>query len=577
MENETDEIRFFRKTDCELNGDNLKFYIDGELQQEWSGQLNWRELVFPVTQGEHTFTWTYEKNASGTNGADHVWLDDILFPVRHINFSCNAGANQNICLEEEAHLQAESIGYESLLWTTNGDGSFDHNDILNPIYTPGQQDLENKTVTLTLTATNEAGETLSDNVIVNFHEAASIEMETEGEICEGESINLSAITHEAGFTTWSTNGDGSFSNLASIETIYTPGEQDIANGSVTLTLTTISPYGCGDASQDFLLTIHPLQHTEFDMATCGAYLWNGVEYSEAGDYIQVLQSVYGCDSTVVMHLSLVDSYNTESEVTACSSYVWAGETLVESGIYEHTFTSIHGCDSTVVMHLTIAEPSHVNFTIEDCDSYNWNNNTYTQSGEYMEYFINTMGCDSSVTLHLNLNYTPAIGSVNGDSEVDVRLTPNSTYTALNEEELTLADYTWSIEPQEAGSIESNSSHANVTWSDTFRGDAVINVKAENECGLSEKSLTVKVKNSTDIDEYSITAKLYPNPTDGVVTVEAQSLQRLTVINALGQTVYDLETEGDSAQIEMARFGTGTFLIRIQTENGVAMRRVNVVK
>ena len=577
VENETDEIRFFRKTDCELNGDNLKFYIDGELQQAWSGQLNWREFVFPVTQGEHTFTWTYEKNASGTNGADHVWLDDILFPVRHINFSCNAGANLNICLEEDAHLQAESIGYESLLWTTNGDGSFDHNDILNPIYTPGQQDLENKTVTLTLTATNEAGETLSDNVVVNFHEAASIEMETEGEICEGESINLSAITHEAGFTTWSTNGDGSFSNLASIETIYTPGEQDIANGSVTLTLTTISPYGCGDASQDFLLTIHPLQHTEFDMATCGAYSWNGVEYSEAGDYIQVLQSVYGCDSTVVMHLSLVDSYNTESEVTACSSYVWAGETLVESGIYEHTFTSIHGCDSTVVMHLTITEPSFVNFTVEACDSYNWNNNTYTQSGEYIEYFINTMGCDSIVTLHLTLNYTPVIGSVNGDSEVDVRLTPNSTYTALNEEELTLADYTWSIEPQEAGSIEANNSHANVTWSDTFRGDAVINVKAENECGLSEKSLTVKVKNSTDIDEYCITAKLYPNPTDGIVTVEAQSLQRLTVINALGQTVYDRETEGDSTQIEMARFGTGTFLIRIQTENGVAMRRVNVVK
>jgi len=280
---------------------------------------------------------------------------------------------------------------------------------------------------------------------------------------------------------------------------------------------------------------------------------------------------------VVMHLSLVDSYNTESEVTACSSYVWAGETLVESGIYEHTFTSIHGCDSTVVMHLTIAEPSFVEFTVEDCDSYNWNNTTYTQSGEYVEYFINTMGCDSIVTLHLTLNYTPAIGSVNGDSEVDVRLTPNSTYTALNEEELTLADYTWSIEPQEAGSIEANNSHANVTWSDTFRGDAVINVKAENECGLSEKSLTVKVKNSTDIDEYSITAKLYPNPTDGIVTVEAQSLQRLTVINAIGQTVYDRETEGDSTQIEMARFGTGTFLIRIQTENGVAMRRVNVVK
>ena len=73
-------------------------------------------------------------------------------------------------------------------------------------------------------------------------------METEGEICEGESISLNAITHEAGFTAWTTDGDGSFESLASLETSYTPGEQDIANGSVTLTLTAYSPYGCGDAT-----------------------------------------------------------------------------------------------------------------------------------------------------------------------------------------------------------------------------------------------------------------------------------------------------------------------------------------
>ena len=78
---------------------------------------------------------------------------------------------------------------------------------MNPIYTPGEQDLVTKIVTLTLTATNEAGETLSDDVVLYFHEAASIEMETEGEICEGESISLSAITQEAGFTSWATNGD----------------------------------------------------------------------------------------------------------------------------------------------------------------------------------------------------------------------------------------------------------------------------------------------------------------------------------------------------------------------------------
>ena len=97
------------------------------------------------------------------------------------------------------------------------------------------------------------------------------------------------------------------------------------------------------------------------------------------------------------------------------------------------------------------------------------------------------------------------------------------------------------------------------------------------CGQDEGSLTINVKNSTDLDEYGIMAKIYPNPTNGLVTIEAQSLQRLTVMNALGQIVYDREVEGDKAQIEMAQFGVGTYLIRIYTENGVATKRVNVMQ
>jgi len=573
VENPNDEIRFCRRTDCDSH-DNLKFYIDGVEMQLWSGNLNWREMVFTVTQGEHTFTWAYEKDGSGTSGADHAWLDDILFPVRHIDFACNAGADQNIC-QVPAQLESDVIGYESLLWTTSGDGEFDHNDILNPIYTPGEQDLVHKTVTLTLTATNEEGETLSDDVVINFHEAASILMETEGEICEGESIDLTATTHEASFSVWSTSGDGIFSNPANLETTYTPGEQDIANGIVTLTLSALSPYGCGDATQDFILTIHPLLHTEFDMASCGSYTWNGIEYNEAGDYEQTLQSIYGCDSTVVMHLTLIDSYNIEIEETACDSYEWAGETFTLSGTYEHVFTSMHGCDSTVVMHLTVNYSSQVEMIVEACENFTWNDITYTESGDYEQTFVNALACDSIVVMHLTIDTAPVLEALSGDNEVDVRLIPVSTYTTEAGPASTV--YTWNIEPQDAGTFTSDNNQVTVTWSDTYKGEAIISVKAENDCGLSELALTVNVTNSTDIDEFGIEAKLYPNPTNGLVTIEAQSLQRLTVMNALGQIVYDHEVEGDKAQIQMAQFGVGTYLIRIYTENGVATKRVNVMQ
>ncbi len=575
VENSTDEIRFFRKTDCEMNGDYLRFYIDNTLQQEWTGTLSWREVEFPVTQGEHTFTWAYEKNASGSNGDDHAWIDEILFPVRHIDFACNAGADQDIC-QVPAQLDAVVFGYASLLWTSDGDGSFNQDDILNPVYTPGEQDLVNKVVTLSLTATNEAGETLNDNVVVNFHEAASIEMDETGEICEGDTFEVNALVSETGSVSWTTDGDGTFDRPDNVNANYTPGEQDKANGSVTLTLSANSLYGCGDAVHDLVLTIHPLQNTEFDMVSCSAYAWNGIVYNEAGDYEQTLQSIYGCDSTVVMHLSFIDSYDVETEATACDSYVWNDEVFTESGLYEHTFTSQYGCDSIVTMNLTVYEsynPSaEITLAVDACDSFEWDGIVYTETGIYEHIYTDIHGCDSTVVIDLGVMTAPVIETINGETEVDVRLMPTSVYsTAPN------GGTFWSLDPEEAGTVVVEEGIATITWSETFKGEVLLHVWALGYCGQDESSMTINVKNSTDVDEYGFEAKIYPNPTNGIVTIEAESLQRLTVVNVLGQIMYDHETEGDYAQIEMSQFGTGTYLIRIQTGNGVAMKRVNVIR
>jgi hypothetical protein len=106
---------------------------------------------------------------------------------------------------------------------------------------------------------------------------------------------------------------------------------------------------------------------------------------------------------------------------------------------------------------------------------------------------------------------------------------------------------------------------------------VITVEGDNECGHDMQTMTVNVKNSTDLEEYDINAKIYPNPTNGIVNIEVEGLQRLTVMNVMGQTVYDREMEGDKAQIDMAQFGAGAYLIRIFTANGVATKRVNVTQ
>ncbi|MBG16211.1 MAG: hypothetical protein CL853_07650 [Crocinitomicaceae bacterium] len=74
------EISFMKKVSSESNYDFLKFYIDGQLQGEWSGEVNWSAETFSVAAGQHTFTWVYYKDASVSDGADAAWVDYILFP-----------------------------------------------------------------------------------------------------------------------------------------------------------------------------------------------------------------------------------------------------------------------------------------------------------------------------------------------------------------------------------------------------------------------------------------------------------------------------------------------------------------
>ena len=55
------------------------------------------------------------------------------------------------------------------------------------------------------------------------------------------------------------------------------------------------------------------------------------------------------------------------------------------------------------------------------------------------------------------------------------------------------------------------------------------------------------------------------------------MRRTTIANALGQVVYDQEVNSDSEVVDMAQYQTGVYMVRITTDNGVAVKRINVVK
>ncbi len=72
-----DTVSFNCKVSSEAIWDTLSFYIDGVKLDQWSGELDWQNVDYPVSSGIHTFTWTYSKDVSISEGSDVAWIDNI--------------------------------------------------------------------------------------------------------------------------------------------------------------------------------------------------------------------------------------------------------------------------------------------------------------------------------------------------------------------------------------------------------------------------------------------------------------------------------------------------------------------
>ncbi len=78
-----------------------------------------------------------------------------------------------------------------------------------------------------------------------------------------------------------------------------------------------------------------------------------------------------------------------------------------------------------------------------------------------------------------------------------------------------------------------------------------------------------------VNEQDADLRVYPNPTHGQITVEAKGLNRVTVMNVLGQTVYDAPTDANQAVLNLSQYGAGLYLIRISSEKGFSVKRVSL--
>jgi hypothetical protein len=125
-----------------------------------------------------------------------------------------------------------------------------------------------------------------------------------------------------------------------------------ASGSYIDTLASVLS-GC-DSIVHLDLTVLPPASTSLTVTGCDSYNFNGATLTLSGSYTDTLTSLLsGCDSLVHLDLVINSSATNNLTVTACGSYEHDGTVLTTSGIHSIPYTTVHGCDSLLVIDLTL--------------------------------------------------------------------------------------------------------------------------------------------------------------------------------------------------------------------------------
>ncbi len=186
--------------------------------------------------------------------------DDMTLTFDSLPVS-NAGLDEIICIDQSVSLSGTIQNSFSSLWSTLGDGVFDDPSSLFAVYTPGGTDIANGTVDLLLTA-HPIAPCFTDSVDImtlSFDPLPIANAGIDDIICGNGSITLTGTRVNSNSSLWTTVGDGSFDDPLLEITTYTPGPNDILNGSVILTFTAYAELPCTTPDQDdMILTFYPL-------------------------------------------------------------------------------------------------------------------------------------------------------------------------------------------------------------------------------------------------------------------------------------------------------------------------------
>lgn len=369
--------------------------------------------------------------------------------------------------------------------------------------------------------------------------------------------------------------------------------------------------GC-DSVLNITLTIHSSSSNITSVTACDSYLSPSGKHiwSSSGVYLDTLKGFWGCDSILVITLTINNSTKDSIGIIACNSYMGpSGKyTWTTSGTYMDTITNAIGCDSVVTINLTVNYSTASSISATVCNLYTSpSGKMLIMSGKYLDTIPNGVGCDSIISIDLTVNYssfssisptvcdmyTSPSGKVftssasfidtipNGigcDSLISVNLTVNSVNPGISQSGFVLtaaatgATYKW-LDCDNSYSVISGETSQSLTV--TTNGDYAVEV---THSGCTDTSVCISITNvGVEPVSFANGIALYPNPTRGKFTVQTNQTMTdatLKVTTLTGQTVAQkTQISGNTVELDLSKEAAGIYFVEINDNGNVARIKV----
>ena len=278
----------------------------------------------------------------------------------------------------------------------------------------------------------------------------------------------------------------------------------------TYTYSTQNPQGC-DSTVTLNLIVNPELSSELNASICqgGMYEFGGQQYSVSGTYTYPTQNAQGCDSTITLNLIVNPVQEYEYSISICEgeSYDFNGQLVDTEDAYSTVLQTAEGCDSMVILQLTVNPLFESTQSVEICtgDSFSYVGQELSSGGVYPFVFQSINGCDSLVNIDLLVNSVPAAPELSSNSPV---LCPGDL-VSFSMPELSNALYEWYGPEGYSSQNPENAISLNLNQTGTYFAYYVL-----NSCLSDTSSIVLDIINIYGFDDFEFPNVITPND-DGI--------------------------------------------------------------